>query len=56
MSSLLLPVCKLDRANTQSENICDIVFDKAKGRGGTLNRISDYAEAVVRWASIENVF
>ena len=55
MSSLLFPVCKLDRANTQSESICDILLDKGKGSGGTVNRISDYAEAVVPWASIENV-
>ena len=36
--------------------MCDIVFDKAKPRDGTVNRISDYAQAVVRLASIENVF
>ena len=27
--------------------MCDIVFDKAKGRGGTVNRTSVYAEAAV---------
>ena len=28
--------------------MCDIVFDKAKGRGGTVNRTSVYAEAAVQ--------
>ena len=36
--------------------MCDIIFDKAEPRDGTVNRISDYKEAVVRLASIENVF
>ena len=35
--------------------MCGIVFGKAKGCGGTVNRISDYAEAVVRLASMEKV-
>ena len=28
--------------------MCDIVFDTAKGRGGTVNRTSVYAEAAVQ--------
>ena len=28
--------------------MCDIVFEKVKGRGGTVNRTSVYAEAAVR--------
>ena len=28
--------------------ICDIVFEKTKGRGGTVNKTSVYAEAAVR--------
>ena len=28
--------------------MCDIVFEKAKGRGGAVNRTSVYAEAAVR--------
>ena len=28
--------------------MCEIVFEKAKGRGGTVNRTSVYAEAVRR--------
>ena len=42
------PVYKLTRKNTQPEIMCDIVFDKAKGRGGTVNRTSVYAEAAVQ--------
>ena len=44
LSSLLLPVYKLSRENTQPENMCDIVFGKAKGRGGTVNRASVYGK------------
>ena len=29
--------------------MCDIVFEKADGCGGTLNRTSVIAEAAVRW-------
>ena len=39
----LLPSYKLSTKNTQPENMCDIVFDKAKGCGGTVNRTSVYA-------------
>ena len=28
--------------------MCDIVFEKTKGRDGTVNRMSVYAEAAVR--------
>ena len=31
-----------------ARNICDIVFEKAKGCGGTVNRASVYADAAVR--------
>ena len=34
--------------NTQLENMCDRVFEKTKGRGGTVNRTSVYAEAAIR--------
>ena len=37
-----------NQENTQPENMCDIVFEKAKGRGGTVNRMSDYAQAAIR--------
>ena len=50
LSSLLVLVCKLSRENTQPENVCDIVFEKAKGRDGKINRTSVYAEAAVRRA------
>ena len=48
MSSLLFLVYKLSRENAQPENMCDIVFEKAEGRGGTVNKTSVYAEAAVR--------
>ena len=35
MSSRLFPVYKISRENTLPENLCDIVFEKMKGRGGT---------------------
>ena len=34
--------------NTQTEKMCDIVFDKVKGRGRKVNKASVYAEAAVR--------
>ena len=34
LSSLLLPVYKLSRENTQPENMCNNVFEKAKRRAG----------------------
>ena len=48
MSSLLFPFSKLSRENTQPENMCDIVFEKAEGRRGKVNRTSVYVEVVVR--------
>ena len=47
LSSLLLPVYKLSRENTQPEKMCN-VFEKAKRRAGKVNRTSAYAEAAVR--------
>ena len=48
LSSLLLPVYKLSRENTQPENMCNNVFEKAKRRAGKVNRTSVYAEAAAR--------
>ena len=48
MSSLISPVYKLSRENTQPENMCNNVFEKAKRRALKLNRTSVYAEAAVR--------
>ena len=45
MSLLLFQVYELNRENTQSESF---VFEKTKGRGGTVNRTSVHAEAAVR--------
>ena len=39
LSSLLFPVFKLSRENTQLENMCDIIFENVKGI---------YAEATVQ--------
>ena len=39
MSWLVFPVRNLSRGNTQPENMCDIVFEKTKGFGGTINFI-----------------
>ena len=36
--SLLFPVYKLDRESIQPINMCDIILEKAKVRGGTINR------------------
>ena len=52
LSSPLLAVYKLSRENTQPENMCDVVFDKAKGRGGTVNRKDGYAQAAIQQDSI----
>ena len=41
-------VYKLSRENTQPENICDIVFEKAQGRAGKKDKTSVYAEAALR--------
>ena len=32
----------------QSENMCDIVFEKTKGHGGTVNRTINYKEAAAQ--------
>ena len=48
LRSPLFPIYKISRENTQPENMCDIVFQKVKGRAGTVNRTSDYAEAAVQ--------
>ena len=45
LSLPLFQVYKLSRENTRSENF---VFEKTKGRGGTVNRTSVHAEAAVR--------
>ena len=39
VSSLLLPVYKLDRESTPPENMCDIILEKAKARAGTVKRM-----------------
>ena len=36
----MFAVFKLTRENTQPENMCDIISEKAKDRGGTINRTS----------------
>ena len=46
----LLPAYKLSRKKTQPENMCDVVFEKAKGCGATVNRRRVYTEAAVRKA------
>ena len=46
--ALLFPVYKLSREKTLRENMCDIVFEKVKGRAGKVNRTSVSAEAAVR--------
>ena len=48
LTSILFVTYKLSRKNTQPENICDIVFEKTKDRGRTVNRASVCAEAAVR--------
>ena len=45
---LLAKSLKLIPKNTQSENMCGIVFEKAKGRSWTVNRTSFYGEAAIR--------
>ena len=48
MSSLLFSAYKLNRQNSQPENVCDIIFEKAKCHGSTVNRTSVYGEAAVQ--------
>ena len=40
LSSYLFPVYKLNWENSQPENMCNIVSEKAKGHGGILNKTS----------------
>ena len=47
LSSFLFPAYKLIQKNIQVENMCDIVFEKTKDGGGTVNRTSVYGEAAV---------
>ena len=47
LSLILFPVHKLSRENTQPENMFEIVFKKAKDRGGTVNKKSVYAETTI---------
>ena len=42
------PTVKLSQENTQPENMRDIVFEKAKGCGGTVHRTSVCVEAAAR--------
>ena len=48
LSLLLFQIYKLSRENSQPENMCIIVFEKTKGRGGIVNRVSFHAEAAVQ--------
>ena len=48
LSLLLFQVYKLNQENTQPENICDIVFEETKVRGGIVCRTSVYAVAAVQ--------
>ena len=48
LSLLLFLVYKLSRENTQPVNICDIVFEKAQGCAGKVDKTSVYAEAALR--------
>ena len=48
LSSLLFPVFKLSRENTQPENMCDIIFEKTKS--------GVYAEATVLKGALKKVF
>ena len=48
LSLILFQIYKLSQENTQPENMCEVVFEKTKGRSGTKNRTSVYAEAAVR--------
>ena len=43
-----VPSLQIKPKNNQPENMGDIIFEKEKGRGGTVNRTSLYVEAAVR--------
>ena len=47
---------KVTRGSTHPVNMRDIVFERAKGRGVTVNRMAQYVETVVRWGSISKMF
>ena len=49
---IIVPCYKLGQESTQPKNVCEIAFVQTKGRGGTVNRMSDYAEAVVQESSL----
>ena len=48
MSSLVFPVYRLSQKNTQSENTSNIAFEKEKGPGGRVNRVSVCPKAAVQ--------
>ena len=48
LSSLLLVIYKLTLDDTHPENMCDIIFEKAQGCAGKVNRTSVYAEPAIR--------
>ena len=41
LCSILLLAYKLGRESTQPKNMCGIILEKAKGCGGTVNRMGD---------------
>ena len=44
----MFPAYRLSSKNIHSENMRDIAFKKAKGHGGTVNRMSVHGEAAVQ--------
>ena len=48
MELTLLPSLQIKPRKYSAGNMCDIFFEKTKGRGGIVNRTSVYAEATVR--------
>ena len=49
LNSLSFTFYKSGQESTQPENMCDIIFENLKCPGGTANRMSNYAEAIVQW-------
>ena len=47
MELTFVPNLQIKPKKTQPENMCNIVFEKTKGRGKTVNRASVYAEVAV---------
>ena len=45
---ILFKVYKFSQENTQRENICDVIFEKTKGRGWIVSRMSVYVEPAVQ--------